>query len=118
MGDGLPDTICVNCIEKLENAFSFKLQCESSDSKLRQQNLLTIHSTTDVTYFEELKSSIKTDSCNSNVEYNNEDFEYLTVQENVEVENGKVDASDFNDYKKSIKKRKKSRREDGEGILL
>lgn len=35
-GDGLPPYICQKCISKLNNAFQFKTQCESSDAKLRQ----------------------------------------------------------------------------------
>lgn len=35
-GDGLPNTICQKCITKLNIAWQFKMQCESSDAKLRQ----------------------------------------------------------------------------------
>nr|CAH7732539.1 unnamed protein product [Callosobruchus chinensis] len=35
-GDGLPPYICQKCISKLNIAFQFKTQCESSDAKLRQ----------------------------------------------------------------------------------
>lgn len=35
-GDGLPRYICQKCITKLNIAFQFKTQCESSDAKLRQ----------------------------------------------------------------------------------
>lgn len=35
-GDGLPNTICSKCLAKLNIAWQFKMQCESSDAKLRQ----------------------------------------------------------------------------------
>ncbi|CAH0551497.1 unnamed protein product [Brassicogethes aeneus] len=35
-GDGLPPYICQKCISKLNIAFQFKTQCETSDAKLRQ----------------------------------------------------------------------------------
>ncbi|EFA06600.1 zinc finger protein TC009515 [Tribolium castaneum] len=35
-GDGLPNTICQKCLAKLNVAWQFKLQCESSDLRLRQ----------------------------------------------------------------------------------
>ncbi|KAL1500761.1 hypothetical protein ABEB36_006207 [Hypothenemus hampei] len=35
-GDGLPPYICQKCISRLNIAFQFKLQCESSDKKLKQ----------------------------------------------------------------------------------
>ncbi|KRT86839.1 zinc-finger associated domain containing protein [Oryctes borbonicus] len=35
-GDGLPSTICGNCLTNLHIAWKFKVQCENSDLKLRQ----------------------------------------------------------------------------------
>lgn len=35
-GDGLPTMICHKCMTKLSIAWEFKIQCESSDMKLRQ----------------------------------------------------------------------------------
>ncbi|XP_050293166.1 zinc finger protein 32-like [Anthonomus grandis grandis] len=35
-GDGLPPCICQRCISRLNIAFQFKTQCESSDQKLRR----------------------------------------------------------------------------------
>lgn len=35
-GDGLPPYICQRCVSRLNIAFQFKTQCESSDSKLRE----------------------------------------------------------------------------------
>lgn len=35
-GDGLPNTICDKCMAKLDVAWQFKVQCEDSDTKLRQ----------------------------------------------------------------------------------
>ncbi|KAL4707148.1 hypothetical protein ACJJTC_018883 [Scirpophaga incertulas] len=35
-GDGLPDKICSECIQKLSSAFIFKQQCERSDEELRR----------------------------------------------------------------------------------
>ncbi|CAK1600283.1 unnamed protein product [Parnassius mnemosyne] len=36
MGDGLPDKICTECIQKLSSAYIFKQQCERSDQELRR----------------------------------------------------------------------------------
>ncbi|KAL3280961.1 hypothetical protein HHI36_004186 [Cryptolaemus montrouzieri] len=36
-GDGLPEQICKTCAEKTINLFLFKVKCEESDSKLRNQ---------------------------------------------------------------------------------
>lgn len=35
VGDGLPPYICQKCVVKLNVAFQFKVQCESSDARLR-----------------------------------------------------------------------------------
>lgn len=42
-GDGLPNTICQKCMAKLNIAWQFKMQCESSDAKLRQFYTNTQH---------------------------------------------------------------------------
>lgn len=36
MGDGLPELICAECLDRLNNAFEFRKQCETSDKTLRQ----------------------------------------------------------------------------------
>ncbi|XP_022827370.1 zinc finger protein 91-like [Spodoptera litura] len=35
-GDGLPDKVCSECIQKLSSAYIFKQQCERSDQELRR----------------------------------------------------------------------------------
>ncbi|KAJ0181443.1 hypothetical protein K1T71_003528 [Dendrolimus kikuchii] len=35
-GDGLPDKVCSDCIQKLSSAYIFKQQCERSDQELRR----------------------------------------------------------------------------------
>ncbi|KAL0895335.1 hypothetical protein ABMA27_011477 [Loxostege sticticalis] len=35
-GDGLPDKVCAECIQKLSSAYIFKQQCERSDQELRR----------------------------------------------------------------------------------
>ncbi|CAH1117222.1 unnamed protein product [Phaedon cochleariae] len=52
-GDGLPPYICQKCISKLNVAFQFKTQCESSDAKLRQcfDNFPHLPSTPDLSGF-------------------------------------------------------------------
>ncbi|CAH0406197.1 unnamed protein product [Chilo suppressalis] len=35
-GDGLPDKICSECVQKLSSAYIFKQQCERSDQELRR----------------------------------------------------------------------------------
>lgn len=56
-GDGLPPYICQKCISKLNIAFQFKTQCESSDAKLRQcfENYNHLPPTPDLTGFIEVK---------------------------------------------------------------
>nr|CAD7448155.1 unnamed protein product [Timema bartmani] len=38
--DGLPPLVCERCLEKVNASYDFRLQCESSDSILRQQLVL------------------------------------------------------------------------------
>ncbi|KAF2894914.1 hypothetical protein ILUMI_11259 [Ignelater luminosus] len=56
-GDGLPPYICQKCISKLNVAFQFKSQCESSDAKLRQcfENLHHLPPTPDLSGFIDIK---------------------------------------------------------------
>lgn len=56
-GDGLPPYICQKCVSKLNIAFQFKAQCESSDAKLRQcfDNFHNLPPTPDFTGFIEHK---------------------------------------------------------------
>ncbi|XP_018328833.1 zinc finger protein 664-like isoform X2 [Agrilus planipennis] len=77
-GDGLPPFICQRCIAKLNVAFQFKSQCESSDARLRQclQNLHTLPPATELTALVEvekaqsdninLRNNIKIDVCDLN----------------------------------------------------
>ncbi|KAK5647326.1 hypothetical protein RI129_002218 [Pyrocoelia pectoralis] len=59
-GDGLPPYICQKCISKLNVAFQFKSQCESSDAKLRQcfENLHHLPAAPDLSSFIEIKKDI------------------------------------------------------------
>jgi hypothetical protein len=34
-GDGLPAQVCERCVQRVNESFNFKLQCESSDATLR-----------------------------------------------------------------------------------
>jgi hypothetical protein len=36
VGDGLPAQICQQCVHQVNNAYNFKLLCESTDFALRQ----------------------------------------------------------------------------------
>lgn len=56
-GDGMPTYICQKCISKLNIAFQFKSQCESSDAKLRQhlQHLSNLATRTDLISYVEIK---------------------------------------------------------------
>lgn len=56
-GDGLPPYICQKCVSRLNIAFQFKTQCESSDAKLRQcfEHFHNLPPTPDLTGFIELK---------------------------------------------------------------
>ena len=35
-GDGLPAQICCQCVQQVNTSYSFKLQCETVDTTLRQ----------------------------------------------------------------------------------
>ncbi|XP_023030259.2 uncharacterized protein [Leptinotarsa decemlineata] len=67
-GDGLPPYICQKCISKLNIAFQFKTQCESSDAKLRQcfDNFHHLPSTPDLTGFVELKKDFSQNTFTEN----------------------------------------------------
>ncbi|GJQ81050.1 hypothetical protein Trydic_g21859 [Trypoxylus dichotomus] len=56
-GDGLPPYICQKCISRLNIAYQFKSQCESSDAKIRQyfDNLRHMPPTPDLSGFIEIK---------------------------------------------------------------
>lgn len=47
MGDGLPEKMCVQCVLQVSRAFTFKQQCERSDTTLR-------------TYFQNIQDSMTT----------------------------------------------------------
>lgn len=36
--DGLPGLICIECLEKANNCYSFRQQCKRSDSLLREMS--------------------------------------------------------------------------------
>ncbi|XP_060534974.1 zinc finger protein 568-like [Cylas formicarius] len=58
-GDGLPPYICQKCISKLNIAFQFKTQCESSDEKLRQCfESFTVTQATDLPGFINIKKNV------------------------------------------------------------
>lgn len=84
-GDGLPPYICQKCISKLNIAFQFKSQCESSDAKLRQcfENFHHLPATPDLTGFMELKK----DDTNANTT--------VTFPENIETNNCQLQAQDM-----------------------
>lgn len=56
-GDGLPPYICQKCISKLNVAFQFKTQCETSDAKLRQcfENLNQLQNSGDLSNYIDIK---------------------------------------------------------------
>ncbi|PSN38772.1 hypothetical protein C0J52_08880 [Blattella germanica] len=63
-GDGLPTQVCFHCVQQVSTCYSFKLQCETADTTLRQ--LRDFHQeTTDVK--EESDTEITTE--NNSVEY-------------------------------------------------
>ncbi|KAF5304805.1 hypothetical protein FQR65_LT07822 [Abscondita terminalis] len=81
-GDGLPPYICQKCISKLNVAFQFKSQCESSDAKLRQcfENLHNLPAAPDLSsYIEDNKHS---DSLN----YTGHGTESQQLQNNTHVQ--------------------------------
>ena len=81
-GDGLPPYICQKCISKLNIAFQFKTQCESSDAKLRQcfENFNHLPTTPDLSGFIEVKKD------NSAVAFAENTLEQVQVAENAAQE--------------------------------
>ncbi|KAG5899865.1 hypothetical protein JTB14_012332 [Gonioctena quinquepunctata] len=71
-GDGMPPYICQKCISKLNIAFQFKTQCESSDAKLRQcfDNFTHLPPTPDLSGFIEIKKDYPQNTGNSYSENN------------------------------------------------
>ncbi|KAK4885791.1 hypothetical protein RN001_002062 [Aquatica leii] len=59
-GDGLPPYICQKCISKLNVAFQFKSQCETSDAKLRQcfETLHNLPAAPDLSSYMEIKKDV------------------------------------------------------------
>ncbi|KAK9745122.1 Zinc-finger associated domain (zf-AD) [Popillia japonica] len=66
-GDGLPPYICHRCISRLNIAYQFKSQCESSDAKMRQcfDNLRHMPPTPDLTGFIQIKKDNFEQTCES-----------------------------------------------------
>ncbi|KAI4468691.1 zinc finger and scan domain-containing [Holotrichia oblita] len=66
-GDGLPPYICHRCISRLNIAYQFKSQCESSDAKMRQcfDNLQHMPPTPDLTGFIQIKKDNFEQTCES-----------------------------------------------------
>lgn len=83
-GDGLPPYICQKCVSKLNIAFQFKTQCESSDAKLRQcfENFHHLPPTPDLSGFIELK---KDDGNNSIFAQNNDCVTNNEESPNIEI---------------------------------
>lgn len=102
-GDGLPPYICHKCIARLNVAFQFKSQCESSDAKLRQcfENFNNVSSTPDLSEFIEIKKNDLALSFTGNsdeVNHNQNEIQVAivnNVQENsIEAANGFSECSE------------------------
>lgn len=59
-GDGLPELICLECVDKLNNSFEFRKQCKTSDETLREYLYKSNLSTNDNN--EETNYDIKSES--------------------------------------------------------
>ncbi|CAG5053822.1 unnamed protein product [Parnassius apollo] len=87
MGDGLPDKICTECIQKLSSAYIFKQQCERSDQELRRhyvsQQTCSSSSTTNI------QSSVtKTNnSCDNKSNQSLNDNNTFSIETNTEKSN-------------------------------
>lgn len=115
IGDGLPDTICTNCIERVENAFSFKQLCEESEAKLKQENIVLSNelSLNINCSIKEYENDVKTENYNIEIE-SNEEYE-CAIQEDLKNECDEISISETKDCKNN-KKRRKNKIVNNEGI--
>ncbi|CAG9860414.1 unnamed protein product [Phyllotreta striolata] len=99
-GDGLPPYICQKCISKLNIAFQFKTQCESSDAKLRQCfEQFSLPTAPDLSGFMEIK---KVDNSNGQETYrenNDGDPSHLPMESHQtlqldEIHNNSIESPD------------------------
>lgn len=89
----MPPYICQKCISKLNIAFQFKTQCESSDAKLRQCfEHFNLPSTPDLSGFIELK---KDNSNNQNTYRENNDDGPLSSVETSQSLHGEIHSNDI-----------------------
>ncbi|KAF5304703.1 hypothetical protein FQA39_LY09480 [Lamprigera yunnana] len=98
-GDGLPPYICQKCISKLNVAFQFKTQCESSDAKLRQcfETLHNLPAASDLARYVDIKKDVQ-DPLNY---HENELVQPQTLQNGTQVHlNNHID--DVNDVVQDI----------------
>lgn len=58
-GDGLPETLCVQCVLQVSRAFNFKQICQRSDTSLRQVLLDTLAESCVATIVEEENVDVK-----------------------------------------------------------
>ncbi|XP_050509841.1 zinc finger protein 585B-like [Diabrotica virgifera virgifera] len=99
-GDGLPPYICQKCLSKLNIAFQFKKQCESSDAKLRQcfEHFHNLPPTPDFTGFIELKKDNHTeDTFRENNDGGTNNITHIETQNNLyvgEIHNTLIESSD------------------------
>lgn len=93
-GDGLPPYICQKCVSKLNIAFQFKSQCETSDAKLRQcfENFHHLPPTPDLSGFIELK---KDDGCSLSI-FQNDGTNNVEPSE-IQIQSGELEASNILD---------------------
>ncbi|EFA06599.2 zinc finger protein TC009514 [Tribolium castaneum] len=84
--DGLPPYICQKCISKLNIAFQFKTQCESSDAKLRQcfQNFHNLPSAPDLTGFIDVKKDEQLVTFPESANNNTNQLEQVQVSDSIQ----------------------------------
>ncbi|XP_044732494.1 zinc finger protein OZF-like [Chrysoperla carnea] len=112
-GDGLPEAVCVDCLECLRNAYTFKQRCEKSDVSLRQLIDIFNGTKTELDEYdcietldddEDVKENllyIKNEDENDvrNCDLNNEDFESIpdTFDLETHIASHKVEKSEKNE---------------------
>nr|CAD7578481.1 unnamed protein product [Timema californicum] len=76
--DGLPPQVCEGCLEKVNASYDFRLQCESSDSILRQQ-LVQLSTTIGAMSYDPLSLEEAKDT-NGNLEFCEPPFHSITIK--------------------------------------
>lgn len=82
----MPELICSQCIQRIEDAYSFKILCEESEAKLRN-NFIEIQTDNDVCFILQKIDNFSDDNNDCDVElHTNEEYNCEDIKTETQVE--------------------------------